>query len=70
MPPPKEYPVRIATCEEAELWAVGWNEEHGGYMVNLRSSPNHPWSYPKPAEIGIFMKWEDPTYWDFDPQYM
>lgn len=70
MPQPEKYPVLLATCEGAELWALSWNEKVGGYMVNIKAKPEGPWNYSEPVEIGIFFKWEDPDQWAFDPQYL
>jgi hypothetical protein len=72
MPPPKEFPVRIATAGDSELWAVG-KDEKGLYLVNVRDSPNSPdahWRFEKPILGALFGKWADLEDWDFDPQYL
>jgi hypothetical protein len=70
MPPPKKYPVRIATQGVSELWAFGWDDKLEGYTINIRWAPGDPWNYDEPIPFAQFMAWGEPTEWDFDPQYL
>jgi len=68
MPPPTKFPVRIATTDGSELWAVGKNAE-GLYLVNILDLPD-TWRFEEPILGALFGKWADLEDWDFDPQYL